>query len=240
VGVDDDAEREWAELRRPYWSERVELWGRPEDYVGLVQTLVQEDRRGVPGALEAAQQALHRGCERHPSAVLIWELVVAYGLLTGRDQEVEEALVTIQRLDPANRVLHDIRQEQGSREYVNQVNHIRWQLYEQMESSDLTAREAAVAEFATWARNFPTNSTFVLDYALGLQAIGRKADAHRVALSAMDIEDGSFVDAFHIGTILLDSEHQAQAQDMLRRAVARAADEEQRANAERALARAIG
>lgn len=233
-----DAETEWAELRRPYWSERVALWGRPEDYVGLVRVLLAENLRGVEGSLRETDRVLAEGSERHPRSVGIWEHVALFSSMTGRGDDFDNALATIERLDPTSQLLGRLREltPESSRRYAEAVNEIQMRLQRQLGSPDQQVRESAVAELATWARSHPTNSTHVMNYAFGLHAIGRSAEAQEVALTAIQIEDGSFADAYNIGAILILGEHRAQGLAMLRQAVARATSAQERAEAERALA----
>jgi hypothetical protein len=237
-GGGDDAETEWAALRRPYWSERVALWGRPEDHVGLVHVLLEENLRGVEGSLESADRVLRNGLERHPRAVPIWELVVLVSSMTGRGDEFDQALATIERLDPTSRVLSALREVTPERtsEYVEALNETQQRLHQALGSFDSQVREAAVAELAQWARSYPTNSTHVINHAFGLRAVGREAEAQRLALAATQIEDGSFADAYNIGVILIRGEHRSEGLAMLRQAVTRAGSAEERADAEQAIA----
>src|SRR5262249_37195135 len=147
-GAIGDAETEWAELRRPYWSERVALWGRPEDYVGLVRVLLEEKLRGVEGSLQETERVLQEGRERHPRAVPIWEHVALYSSMTGRGDDFDDALATIERLDPTSRLLGPLREltPESSRRYAEALNEKQMRLHQALGSPDKQVREAAVAE----------------------------------------------------------------------------------------------
>jgi predicted Zn-dependent protease len=233
------AETEWYELRAAYWRERVAVLGGPDDYVGLVRVLLRDHHRGAVGAMDEASDVLLQGRQRHPRAVIIWEYVVLISARLNRTDELNDALATVERLDPNSRVLAilDRTSPEETQRYQENVNETHRRLLDQLTSGEIKVREAAVEELAQWARAYPANSTYVINYGLGLMILGRHDEARDVALGARTIEDGSFADAYNIGIILQRSEN-AAGTAMLRAAVDRAGSEDERELAEQALTRA--
>lgn len=232
-------ERRWIELSTAYWRERVAVRGRDEDYVGLVRMLLQAHSQGVPDAVEDAYVLLREAAERHPRAVAVWEHLALVAPLSGRSAEMDEVLAVIERLDPTSRVLAvtDDLSPESVREWSESASVKQAELFTQAQSADSEVAHRAVAELERWARAYPENSTYVVNYVLALFIRGRLDEARVAALSALSIEDGSFADAFNLGQVLLGSGERDRGLTMLHAALDRAASDEERELVEDVLAR---
>ena len=106
------------------------------------------------------------------------------------------------------------------------------QLLEQASAEASDVSDAALRELRRWARSYPRNSTYTINYALGLLSQSHIDDAASMAQHAMTIEDGSFADAYNIGLVLWLTGRYDEGRAMLTRALARAGSAAERDLAE--------
>lgn len=225
-----DKEHTWLRLRVAYWRERVVAQGEDEDYVGLARALMQVHSQGTMDTLEETHELLREAAARHPRSLAVFEHSALVASLTGRSAELNDALATIERLDPMSEVLSIVDRitPESSREWADHVAATQAQLLEQAGSRDEHTADIAVRELARWARSFPADSTYAVNHALGLVARGRNAEAQQAALVAIRIEDGSFADACNIGQVLCHTGAREQGLAMLHSALERAVSDEER------------
>ncbi|WP_328993940.1 hypothetical protein OG394_06155 [Kribbella sp. NBC_01245] len=228
--VPPDIEETWAELRCAYYRERVAEEGSADDYVGLVRAMLQLHGMGVNDALEEAFGVLCDAVDRHPRSVSAWEHVAYVSSVTRRSEEMANALAVLERLDPTSRVLAaagELRAD-DSRQWAHDAHERQWNLLDEAGSGDADTRAAAVAELERWARSFPANSTYAVNYALGLLAADQPAESQRVALAAWAIEDGSFADAYNVSLVLRETGAQDEGRAILMTAMERASSDQER------------
>ena len=231
---------QWRDLRRAYWTERAGLDGAGDgDAVGLVRVLIEAHAQtGEPVLLEEVGSVLLAAQSRFPNSVGVWEFSALLAARTNDADGLDRALAVLGRIDPGSRVVRMALgiTEERSALWTDNATQTQLKLFQDLRSPDPAVVTKAVTELERWARAFPANSTYVVNYGLGLLASGRLTEAREVAAWALSVDDGSFEDAFNIAHIFGGTGDVASRRELLHEALRRAGSDKHQELALRALA----
>jgi tetratricopeptide (TPR) repeat protein len=222
MGDEDD----WFRLRLAFLRERAVHNGADKDYVALVRQLIEGQRLyGNAEYLTEAAAKLEQARAKYPNSIAVWEHTVLFDAHYGTEEDLNRSLGVLSRLDPDSSIIRDLGRmtPEGVAKWNQQSSETRLQLLENAGSPDPAVSAAAIAGLQNWARSFPQNSTHVINLSLGLVSAGRAEEARGTALSAAEIEDGSFEDAYNIGVVLAATGDPEGARRYLSMALARSA-----------------
>lgn len=223
-------EDEWFQLRLAFLRERVVHNGADKDYVTLVRQLLNAQQiYGNAEYLTEAAVNLERARAKYPNSVAVWEHAVLFDSHYGTEEDLNRSLGVLSRLDPDSSIIHALGRmtPEDVAAWNQQSSEARRQLLENAGSADPAVSAVAIAGLQNWARSYPQNSTHVINLSLGLVSAGRAGEARSTALSAAEIEDGSFEDAYNIGVVLAATGDPEAARRFLSEALARSTSPDQ-------------
>jgi tetratricopeptide (TPR) repeat protein len=233
-------EDEWFGLRLAFLRERVVHNGAASDYVALVRQLMEGQKTyGNAEYLTEAAAELEQARTKYPNSVAVWEHSALFDSQYGTEQDFNRSLGVLSRLDPDSSIIRalDRMTPADIEQWNQQAMETSRQLLENAGSADPAVSAAAIAGLQDWARSYPQNSTHVINLSLGLVSAGRADEARSLALSAAEIEDGSFEDAYNIGIVLAAVGDPEGARPFLTEALARAPSQDHQALTREALGR---
>lgn len=223
--VDDGDDAESA-LRLAYWRERFARDGRDVDAVGLARLLMVAPGDGPH--LAEALTVLDTARRATPTSQPVLEhLALLYARL-GRSAELDEVLAVLVRIYPDSAAVR-VAATTDTANWEQVTAEVQATFFDDITSDDPAVVAAAVESMQRWARSYPTNSTYTVNLAFGLLALGDKEGVLAQVRAAIAIEDGSFADAYNIGVLLRSCGDRTGGTTWLGTALDRATSPEERA-----------
>ena len=211
-----------------------------EDVIRFAQIAVDHRVEDPSGAgLAEAEQAIVDALEQSPGDVSLLEHQLLIRQLTG-DPRVHDSLRELERVRPDSPLLQAFVEQPTDRQVLEETQARLARLFQDAVQSDPSTRAAALTDLGAEVARFPGEVQRRTAYALALMIAGRHDEAVEQASVGARLAGDDHAMHFNLGQVFLGAGKVKRARKHLLLARQYAVDDEERADADKLLARLDG